>query len=298
MITQKQVQEYDEKGFIVVENALAPDELAELRRVTDELCEKARGLSGNDATYDLEDSHTPDDPRVRRIKNPDKAHPFYAKLYRSPRIMAALTPLIGPAIRFQTAKLNMKSAKFGAPVEWHQDWAFYPHTNDDLLAIGILLDDCYEENGPLMVVPGSHKGPILDHHADGHFCGACDPAAAGVDVSTAERLMGPAGSMTVHHVRAIHGSDLNRSDRPRRLLLFQYTAVDAWPLLGCPDWQDFNARIVTGEPTNRPRMTAVPVQLPVPPAPFQGSIYENQRATGRRYFGTYAEEREKEAVDA
>jgi phytanoyl-CoA hydroxylase len=43
----------------------------------------------------------------------------------------------------------MKSAGYGAPVEWHQDWAFYPHTNDDLAAVGIMLDDCDLENGPI-----------------------------------------------------------------------------------------------------------------------------------------------------
>ena len=56
-------------------------------------------------------------------------------------------------------KINIKAPEYGAAVEWHQDWAFYPHTNDDLLAIGVALDDCEEENGPLMVIPGSHKGP-------------------------------------------------------------------------------------------------------------------------------------------
>ena len=84
--------------------------------------------------------------------------------------------LWGPDIRFDTAKLNMKSAGFGAPVEWHQDWAFYPHTNDDLAAVGVMFDDMELENGPLMIVPGSHRGPVFDHHADGVFCGAMDPA--------------------------------------------------------------------------------------------------------------------------
>jgi hypothetical protein len=37
---------------------------------------------------------------------------------------------------------------YGSPVEWHQDWAFYPHTNDDVLATGIYLDDCDLDNGP------------------------------------------------------------------------------------------------------------------------------------------------------
>ena len=62
----------------------------------------------------------------------------------------------------------MKCAGFGAPVEWHQDWAFYPHTNDNLAAVGVMFDDMAMENGPLMIIPGSHKGPTFDHHADGH----------------------------------------------------------------------------------------------------------------------------------
>ena len=81
---------------------------------------------------------------------------------------------------------NIKLAEFGAAVEWHQDWAFYPHTNDDILAVGVMLDDCTADNGPLLVVPGSHKGPIWDHHADGLFCGALNPAATDLDYGASE----------------------------------------------------------------------------------------------------------------
>ena len=42
----------------------------------------------------------------------------------------------------------MKSAGYGAPVEWHQDWAFYPHSNDDLAAVGIMLDDVDDGERP------------------------------------------------------------------------------------------------------------------------------------------------------
>jgi hypothetical protein len=93
-------------------------------------------------------------------------------------------------------------------------------------------------------------------------------------------------------VRAIHGSALNTSARPRRLLLFQYTAVDAFPLLGIPSWDEFNASIVTGEPTQEPRLTPVPVRMPLPAAPFQGSIYENQRTLPSRYFAVLEEAEE------
>ena len=65
----------------------------------------------------------------------------------------------------------MKSGGFGSPVEWHQDWAWYPFTNDDLLVVGICMDDMIEENGCLLAIPGSHKGRILNHHQDGCFVG-------------------------------------------------------------------------------------------------------------------------------
>lgn len=178
----------------------------------------------------------------------------------------------------------MKSAGHGAPVEWHQDWAFYPHTNDDLAAVGIMLDDCGEENGPLLVMPGSHLGPIHDHHADGRFCGAMNPTSCGVDFGATVPLTGRAGTVTIHHARLIHGSAANRSDRPRRLLLHQYCAADAWPLLGVPDFAAWQDKLITGENSIVPRVEPVPVRLPLPPAIHQGSIYENQRGSRRGYF--------------
>ena len=98
--------------------------------------------------------------------------------------------------------------------------------------------------------------------------------------------------MTVHHVRAVHGSATNFSGRERRFLLYQYRAADAWPLLGFKDGIDkFDELLLAGEPTIEPRLAPVPVRLPLPPAEYQGSIYENQRTSGRRYFATADEAR-------
>ena len=227
---------------------------------------------------------------MRRLKTPHLHHPEYARAARHPKIVEVLRDLWG-TVRFDTGKLNMKSAGFGAPVEWHQDWAFYPHTNDDLAAVGIMLDDCDIENGPMMVIPGSHLGPIYAHHGpDGRFCGAFDPDACGLDVSSAVPCLGKAGSITVHHVRAVHGSATNFSGNERRFLLFQYRAADAWPLLGFAGGiEKFDELLLAGEPTVSPRLASVPVRLPLPPAEYQGSIYENQRATGRRFFAAAAD---------
>ena len=186
----------------------------------------------------------------------------------------------------------MKSAGYGSPVEWHQDWAFYPHTNDDVLATGIYLDDCDMDNGPLMVIPGSHHGPTYDHHADGRFCGAMSPDACDIDFAKAVPLMGPAGSMTIHHVRLVHGSALNRSNRQRRLLLHEYTAADAWPLLGVANFEEFNGRMVLGEPTIEPRVVRRSHPHAAAAGRSSGLDLREPARPGRRFFETYEERRE------
>jgi ectoine hydroxylase-related dioxygenase (phytanoyl-CoA dioxygenase family) len=182
----------------------------------------------------------------------------------------------------------MKSAGYGAAVEWHQDWAFYPYTNDDVLAVGLIIDDMTPENGPLMVFPGSHRGPVYNHHHNGVFAGAMDLEASGLDMKDAVPLMGPAGSISIHHVRTVHGSALNTSTRDRRIIFFEMMAADAFPIAGSRmhygSLEEFNSRLLCGQPTLEPRVTAVPVRIPYPEAPTQGSIYEVQKAMGKRSF--------------
>ena len=287
MLSDAQRAQYDRDGFIVVPEVFSPAEIAELRRVTDEFVAAAAQVGANDDVYDLEETHSPAEPRVRRLKAPHLIHDAYRRASRNPTVVAILKDLWG-SVRYDTGKLNMKSAGYGAPIEWHQDWAFYPHTNDDLAAVGIMIDDVDTENGPMLVVPGSHKGPVYDHHGpNGRFCGAMDPARCDIDLAKALPCLGKAGAITIHHVRAVHGSATNFSGRQRRFLLFQYRAADAWPLLGFKDGiEKFDSLLLAGKPTLHPRLANVPVRLPLPPAEHQGSIYENQRASFRRYFAT------------
>ena len=251
------------------------------------LCANSARVTANDDVYDLEDSHTPAEPRVRRLKAPHLIHPAYFRASRNAKVVEILKDLWG-TVRFDTGKLNMKSAGYGAPIEWHQDWAFYPHTNDDLAAVGIMIDDVDMENGPMMVVPGSHKGPIHDHHGpNGRFCGAMDPETCDIDLSRANRVSArPDRSPCITSARCTARRRTSRA-APRRFLLYQYRAADAWPLLGLKEGIDkFNEQLLVGEPSLAPRLAPVPVRMPLPPAEHQGSIYENQRASGRRYFET------------
>ncbi len=210
MISDDQVRAYRRDGVIVVPSLLDAETLAHLRGIVAELVAGAAAVAEHNEVYDLEPGHTPEAPRVRRIKAAHKVHPAFDALVRSPPVLDILTRLIGPGLRLHGSKLNMKSAQYGSPVEWHQDWAFYPHTNDDLLAIGVLLDDTDHSNGPMLVSPGTHRGPVWSHHGDdGRFIGLIDPDLIRDEIARAIPCVGPAGSLSFHHVRALHGSGPN-----------------------------------------------------------------------------------------
>ena len=286
MLSKDEIAFYHTNGYLAVEDVLASEEVVELQNVTDGFVEKSCQVTESDDVFDLEPDHSASAPQLRRLKNPAQQHPAYDGALRHDRVLDIVAQLIGHDMRTNGDKLNMKSAAFGSPVEWHQDWAFYPHTNDDLLAVGVCIDDMALENGALLVVPGSHKGPTYDHHQNGVFAGAVtDPGfkpdgAVPVEVS--------AGGISIHHVRTLHGSAPNTAGTPRRLYLCQYCAVDAWPIWGFPGWDTFNAKILRGEPTNQPRMTAVPVRMPEPYPDESGSIYEIQAALEKPFMVSQA----------
>ena len=285
MISDDLVQAYKRDGVIVVPEVLDKDTLGRVRAVLAELLAGAANVTQHTDVYDLEPGHTPEHPRVRRIKAPQKVHPIFDEIVRSRAVIDILTKLIGPGLRLHGSKLNMKSAQYGSPVEWHQDWAFYPHTNDDVLAIGVLLDDCDLENGPMLVTPGTHTGEVWDHHGDdGCFAGLIDPDLIQDEIKRAVPCTGKAGSMSFHHVRALHGSATNTSNKPRNPLLYEVAASDAWPLMGVKDFAEFDDRLLAGPSVITPRLANVPVRMPLPPAKRQGSIYETQSVAKKSYF--------------
>lgn len=286
MLTNAEFDAYQENGFIVVENVLDAATLGRLRSVVDEIVAAAAGVTAHNSVYDLEPSHTPETPRVRRVKTPHKVHPIFWDIVRQPKLTSILRTLLGPNVRLHGSKLNMKLPHCGAAVEWHQDWAFYPHTNDDVLAVGVMLDDIDEDNGPLLVLPGTHRmDKIWDHHQDGRFCGAMNPASTpDLDYSRAVACTGKAGSVSFHHVRLVHGSAQNTSDKPRQLLLYECAAADAWPLLRFTTLEELDSRMICGEPTIEPRVRYAPIRMPLPPAAAEGSIYENQTVLRNKYF--------------
>ena len=175
-LTDAQVQSYQRDGYLAVRGVLDATQIGTLRRVTEALVERSRAVTKSDALFDLDPRHTAAQPVLRRIKNPADNDPLYRWVTFESPIPDIVAQLLGPAVRFHHSKLNMKGSLIGAAVEFHQDAAFYPHSNDDVLAVGLLLDDATADNGAMAVLPGSHRGPIYTHYGgQGRFVGCMRP---------------------------------------------------------------------------------------------------------------------------
>lgn len=277
---QSLVTAFREQGFCRIEGLYGPDDVAALASKTDAVMAGATGIAAETTVFDLEESHTAGDPRVRRIKRPHDVDPLFWEYACFSPLVAILKALIGPSIRLHHSKINLKTARYGAPLEWHQDWAFIPHTNPDLVIASVMIDAVGHDNGPLMVLPGSHQR-LMDHHDDGWFVGAIRPET--LDTTQAVPIVGPPGTVTLHHPLLVHGSALNRSARDRRLLFYEYAAADAWPLIYGVDYGEYNRRLVAGEPSPAIRLAATEVKMPHP-VRTAGSIYNNQRDLKHRFF--------------
>ena len=282
-LTDEQIASYHRDGYVAVPRLLDAAQVKALREVTESFVERSRTVTRSDAVFDLDPRHAAATPVVRRIKNPADNDPLYRWLAFDSPIPDIVAQLIGPSIRFHHSKLNMKGSLLGAAVEVHQDAAFYPHSNDDVLAVGLLLDDASAANGAMAVLPGSHRGPIYTHYdTQGRFVGCMRADDVGrLDRRGAVLLELPAGSIHIHHYRLVHWSAPNTSTAERRLLINSYTAADAVSFMPDTTGSSLVGTLLRGTPPTVARRTAG--DMPLPPDFRQGytSIYELQTETPR-----------------
>jgi ectoine hydroxylase-related dioxygenase (phytanoyl-CoA dioxygenase family) len=186
--------------------------------------------------------------------------------------------LIGPDVRLHHTKVNTKLPGATTEVQWHQDFPFTPHSNADLVTALLMVDEVTAENGPLEVVPGSHKGPIHSLWHDGVFTGAIRPDAAAAMRDAAVPCTGPAGSVCLMHTRLAHASAPNRSNRARTLFICVYGAGDAVPCGPNPVPTTHQGLFVRGSEPGRVRTGDFEMDLPEPPA--GASFFTQQEASG------------------
>ena len=250
VLTQSQREFYFNEGYILLEKIIGDDWVRRLRAATEELVEASRKVTQSDKIFDLEPGHRPDAPRLRRVSNPTEQHPVFWEYVNKSVLPDAVADLVGPDVKFHHSKLNFKWKQGGEEVKWHYDISFFPHTNYSPITIGTYIYDCAMAQGPLAVLPGSHEIEPMptQYDSDGKWVGCLSDQDVGkLDLSRVVYLTGPAGSLTLHNCRLIHGSPANDSDLGRPLLLYTLTSADAFPYTVNPIHPVHDQHIIRGK---------------------------------------------------
>ena len=235
-LSSEQKETFAATGCLLVKDAVTQDQLGAMRRdfacwVEESRCHKGafgEMLDGR-PRFDVEADHSAAHPALRRVASPSELSGSYLDVLKNSAMTEMAASLIGPNIRLHHCKMNSKLPNTATAVKWHQDFTFDPHSNDDLITALVFLDDVTEENGPLRVVPGSHKGPLLSLWHDGKFTGAVSDKAARNFEAAAVNQTGKAGSVCLMHSRVAHASSANNSAQPRTLFIAAIAAADAIP---------------------------------------------------------------------
>ncbi len=264
ILTADQREFYFENGYLLVESIVPECTVNKLKRITQAAVEKSRNIRESDSVFDLEIGHSSDAPRLRRLSAPDAYASEYWEFASNSVITKIAADLVGGNVKFHHSKLNFKWSKGGEEVKWHQDIQYWPHTNYTPLTIGLYLDSVGPDQGPLGVIPESHEGKLFDlYNKKGEWTGnLSDEDLTEIDLKTVQYLKGPAGSVTIHNCRTIHGSEPNHSVEGRPLLLNVFSAADSFAYTYNPLGTVNSGRVVYGQPARFAHIDARPCQLP------------------------------------
>lgn len=281
VLTQAQRERYFRDGFLAAEGLIPADWLHRLRTLSNEFLETSRGMTCSDEGFDLGPAHTAERPHVRRLRALVDRHPDFWRFAKDSALADIAADLLGPDVKFHSAKLNYKWPGAGEIVKWHQDTTAWPHTNYSLVTLGVYLDDTPAERGPLSCLPRTHEGPIFVHRDDaGTWTGAVREAdMARFNPDDVVDLCGNAGAVVALHCRVLHGSRANVTDRVRPCALFVYASADAFAWMPQPTPTSHTGEIVRGKPATVAHLDPTP--CPVPPdwsVQGYGSIFTAQKA--------------------
>ena len=226
------------------------------------------------AGFDVEPGHNKNTPGLRRVQSPEEVSEVYNDIMRNSKMVDYVADLIGPSIRFHHGKVNSKLPGTATKVNFHQDFLFQPMSNDDLITALLFLDEVTLENGPLEVVPKTHKGPLYSHWDEGVFTGSVADEIYEEHKNNIVRCTGEAGSVCLMHSSLLHGSAPNLSEKPRTLYIATYYAEDAIELSQNHVPSKFTHDLIRGKVSGRVRCSSF--EMEIPEFPKETSFFAQQ----------------------
>jgi phytanoyl-CoA hydroxylase len=264
-LTNAERSSYYSEGYVVLQNVISKDLCESLRSACAELQEE--GKSAGDSSHfqlapTLNGTH-----EVVRISDPIALREIFWETATSRNIAELVGSLMGNSnVKIHHTKIFLKPPRSAWTIEWHQDFSYFVHTNFDLLAVGIMLDDVSADSGGIRFIPRSHiDGPWNSSRDLGQSSkGSSWKIDLGPEVGDtpyiAPEIHG--GGLCIHHCCTAHGSGPNQSDGWRRAFIIQYAGGDNYQIGGRSDYAGWGQFVLGSDPQ---QVRMISSTFPLPP---------------------------------
>ena len=235
-LSETELAQYERDGFLVFDSFL---DQATVRQFREDL----RGYEDDESILRSEGTITePGKQEIRSIFGIHELSDRFDRLTRDPRILAMVRQLLGSKAYIHQSRINFKPGFHGKGFDWHSDFETW-HAEDGMprmraVSFSFALTDNTPFNGPLMLIPGSHKTfvPCVGRTPEDNYQSSLKKQELGVpnkrdlaamaDDYGIKAPTGPAGSLIIFECNTLHASNANMSPWPRSNLFFVYNSVE------------------------------------------------------------------------
>lgn len=238
-LNKNSLEQYERNGFIVFPKLFKEEEVAQMLQEVDI-------MANNDEFSQNEEFITePDSNKLRTIFSQHLFSSLFEKISKDPRILDKVQQILDDDVYIQQSRINIKPAYKGKSFPWHSDFETW-HCEDGIprckcLTAWIMLTDNTEFNGPLYLIPGSHKTFVSckgETPVD-NYKRSLKKQEYGVpshkiikrlsDKYSLQGAYGRSGTLVIHDGNIMHGSPDNISPYPRTNTFFVYNSINNIP---------------------------------------------------------------------
>jgi phytanoyl-CoA hydroxylase len=219
-LTLSQIAFFQSEGYLLVENIIAPEDVAWYRVLYDRFLDGSIDTGANRSDLGAGLGDATQSENITQIMWPSDFAPELPDLPYHRNALAVARALLGDDLEMDFDMLIDKAPHSNTPTPWHQDAAYWVGLPDArAVSCWLALDDATVDNGCMWYVPKSQRGPLRPHRFAGEQGGAlcCDAdESEGLPVPLAP------GSCVLHAGGTLHYSRGNKTDRRRRALIVNF----------------------------------------------------------------------------
>ena len=234
-IDQSLIDSYDKQGFVVLDDVFTLEEVDKFQK------ELERLRTDPEIKHSGEVITEPSSDDIRSVFRVHENSPLFKALSADTRLADLARYLLNDDVYIHQSRLNYKPGFRGKEFYWHSDFETW-HVEDGMprmraLSMSITLTENFEHNGPLMLIPGSHKQYVVceGETPDNHYLASLKKQEYGAPADTCLETLAAQGgivsatskpgSVIVFDCNVMHGSNGNITPFPRSNIFFVYNAI-------------------------------------------------------------------------